>query len=264
MARGDWEYPAATHGTGNLYAGFRWRYDNTEEEAKASNRDLIRVEPYTYKTGSATSPSQLTAWKNMNFCWTYGGSTTKIWFERRVWFGNGSTNTKYYFSPTKTYDWQGGKSYTDSTIQIAVPYPEDEKDGHRGKYQKSNNTGSFATNDLTLFSDTGNCGYVISCPHNEDGTPKSTLTIYIEDRGDSTGGRGLGSSGSPGWSLKPSTTITLSNILRGTKVWIKTNSGWQKTANIHVKGEASGAQHYIYRKNRVATASDNGWDKYYG
>ena len=107
------------------------------------------------------------------------------------------------------------------------------------------------TNELQyLNTHSGNYGLEIKLYHNEDGTPKSNVTITLGGNRDDGYGDGT--------KAKPSVTFTLPNIARGTKIYQFVNGSWQKTSKIHVKGETSGTQHYIYKYN------GSSWVKYFG
>lgn len=243
----EWQYGGeAKFKDRNAYAGFRWKYVNTEEEALASNKDLIRVEPYSYKTSSITTYDE--QWEDVYLVCKYtgfSGGYKSIHFERRIHFNKGSTNAKYYFSPTRTYSWTGGTSYNGSTIQIATPYPP-----------KLTSNGKVASSALTLFNDTGNCGYIFELEHNADGTPMSGVEILISNKANpASNTKGIGTSS---YTCTPRLNITLDTFTRGTRVYRYNGNEWQKVGEIHVKGESEGAQHFIYKYN------GNEWVKYYG
>lgn len=219
-----------------LFAGFDYTIINSEEDAKARNVDVIRIEPFTKRTGTYDNAYYSLTWITVTLDVKYNGSLIKSpRFTRRYRvFDRGSANVKYYFKTTSERYWSGSNPYQNAIGQTSF--------------------GNTFYNELDyLNTHDGNYGLVVEIPHNDDGTPQGSVEIILGGSGNGT--YGYGNSDTP---CKPAVTFELSKIDRGTRVYRYNGSTWEKSALVHVQGETAGAQHYVYRYN------GSSWVKYYG
>ena len=239
-----YEYKKAFTNNSKHFVGFDYTIINSEEDAKANNRDIIRIEPFTMKTASGNNYYSLT-WTDVDIQVKYGSSVlvTKTCTRRFRMAGSsgtyGSFNTKYYFKQapaSSAGDTWSGSNPTQNAIGV---------NGRKVNGYKHINTLDY------LGTHGDNYGLIVTVPHNEDGTPKGNITVTIgSNRSD-----GYGTDSTP---CKPSGSFELPKIDRGTKIWVYNGSTWNKTAPVHLQGEASGEQHYIYKYNGST------WVKYFG
>ena len=237
------------------YTGFDYTITNSEEDAKANNRDVIRIEPFTMKeTSDGTNWESLT-WTNVDIQIKYNGVVYKTGTcTRRFRIKNyGSNNVKYYFKQVDPDYNSNGDTWSGShPTQNAIGINGRKVNGskHVNTLEKfGSHTNRYSDNSTETIS--GNYGLTVTLPHNDDGTPIGNVNVVI------------GSNRSAGYGIdemtcKPSGTFELPKIDRGTKIWVYDGSHWNKTATVHLKGEASGEQHYIYKYN------GSSWVQYYG
>lgn len=237
-----YEYKKAFTNNSKHYVGFDYTIINSEEDAKANNRDIIRIEPFTMKTATGNNYYSLT-WTDVDIQVKYGNTVlvTKTCTRRYRMSSYGDNNTKYYFKQVDTGYNSGGDTWSGS-------HPTQNAIGINGR--KVNGYKHINTLDL-LNTHGANYGLIVTVPHNDDGTPKGTITVTIgSNRKD-----GYGNDDTP---CKPVGTFELPKIDRGTKIWVFNGTTWEKKAMIHTKGEATGEQHYIYKYN------GSSWVKYFG
>lgn len=234
MARGDWVDSSwvAMSKRKNCKVGLSWRYANTEEEAKLSNKDIIEVKPFIVRTGDSEGWAYNNNWYDGSY-YSYkigSNSENKHTFSTRYWYGSYDSrshidnNSKYYLKYT-----------SDSTTTAKKANPI---------WTKSQPSTSVVSGSSILFR--------FEVPHKTDGTSDS-LTIKFHLSGASEHGNG-----------DVSVTFTPTQILRGTKIWRKNGNNWERVGTIGVKDHSATEQHYIYKKRRAATSGDSGWERIYG